>query len=626
MQVLQKLFSNPAESLSMFSRDEIDAIESKIFEEEGKYFLESLSRGKEKKQIWNEKNGKGQPEEIVRQLYINELIKKYKYPVERIDIEKSVKFGREVKRADIIIYKEDNETPHLIAEAKEPNQKNDVDQLKSYLNAEGAPFGVALNGKSIVIVYRPYPKDFDTLSDIPKFGETVDDVLNKRKTLKDLESPKQLKEVIQNMEELVLANSGFDSFEEIFKLIYAKLHDEKEILEEEKDYVDFRKSRDATKTKADIEKLFNEAKDRWKGVFDKSDVIKLSPEHLNVCVGALQDFRLLGANLQVIDEAFEYLIPDVAKGKKGQYFTPRIVIDMCVAMLQPNEKEKVIDTACGSAGFLIHTMEFLKNKHNWSDKKMSNYAQKYLYGIDFDEKASKIARAMMLIAGDGKSHIYKENSLDSANWEASTKSDFEKEELLREFSDYAENERNKKEFLYFDFDVLMANPPFAGEVKEPATLAKYFLGKKKGKNVSKISRHLLFIERNLNFVRDGGRLAIVLPQGVFNNTSEQYIREFIMEHARILAVVGIEGNSFKPHTGTKTSVIFLQKWGESNPKQTNYPIFFATSKVPFKNNSGDYVYKDETSRETTNLKNDLFDIAKTFVKWGQEQGFEFLKG
>jgi len=626
MQVLQKLFSNPAESLSMFSRDEIDAIESKIFEEEGKYFLESLSRGKEKKQIWNEKNGKGQPEEIVRQLYINELIKKYKYPVERIDIEKSVKFGREVKRADIIIYKEDNETPHLIAEAKEPNQKNDVDQLKSYLNAEGAPFGVALNGKSIVIVYRPYPKDFDTLSDIPKFGETVDDVLNKRKTLKDLESPKQLKEVIQNMEELVLANSGFDSFEEIFKLIYAKLHDEKEILEEEKDYVDFRKSRDATKTKADIEKLFNEAKDRWKGVFDKSDVIKLSPEHLNVCVGALQDFRLLGANLQVIDEAFEYLIPDVAKGKKGQYFTPRNVIDMCVAMLQPNEKEKVIDTACGSAGFLIHTMEFLKNKHNWSDKKMSNYAQKYLYGIDFDEKASKIARAMMLIAGDGKSHIYKENSLDSANWEASTKSDFEKEELLREFSDYAENERNKKEFLYFDFDVLMANPPFAGEVKEPATLAKYFLGKKKGKNVSKISRHLLFIERNLNFVRDGGRLAIVLPQGVFNNTSEQYIREFIMEHARILAVVGIEGNSFKPHTGTKTSVIFLQKWGESNPKQTNYPIFFATSKVPFKNNSGDYVYKDETSRETTNLKNDLFDIAKTFVKWGQEQGFEFLKG
>ncbi len=628
MTILTKLFSNPAESLSLFSRDEIDYIEELIYQEDDKYFINSLSRGEEKKQIYNDKNGKGQPEEIVRQLYLSELIKKYKYPKSRIDVEKSVKFGREVKRADIVIYREDNETPHLIAEIKEPKQKNDIEQLKSYLNAEGAPFGVAVNGKSIIILYRPYPKDFDTLSDIPRHGETLEDVLNKRKTLDDLESPKQLKEVIQNMENLVLANSGFDSFDEIFKLIYAKLHDEKELMEDEKEFVDFRKSREAEKTKADIDKLFNEAKKRWKGVFDKSDVIKLSPEHLNICVSEFEKYKLLGANLQVIDEAFEYLIPDVAKGKKGQYFTPRIVIDMCVKMLNPNDKERVIDTACGSGGFLIHTMEQLKLKHEWTNKKMSRYAKEHLFGIDFDEKSSKIARAMMLIAGDGKSHIYKENSLDSSSWESSTKSDFEKEELLQEFSDYEQNKNNKEQFNHFNFDVLLANPPFAGEVKESATLAKYKLGKhpKNGKNLKKISRHLLFIERNLNFVKDGGRLAVVLPQGVFNNTSEQYIREFIMEHARILAVVGIEGNSFKPHTGTKTSVIFLQKWdNKTNPKVENYPIFFGTSKVPFKDNSGEYVYNDESSHDTENLRNDLFDISDAFVAWGKEQGFKFLE-
>lgn len=272
-------------------------------------------------------------------------------------------------------------------------------------------------------------------------------------------------------------------------------------------------------------------------------------------------------------------------------------------------------------------MEYLKKKHNWTNTKMSEYAKQNLFGIDFDEKSSKIARAMMLIAGDGKSHIYKENSLDSASWAEESKVDFKKEELLEEFDDYEKNEQNKKEFLHFNFDILLANPPFAGEVKESVTLSKYQLGKhpKTGKNIENISRHLLFIERNLNFVKPGGRLALVLPQGVFNNTSEEYIRKFMMQHARILSVVGIEQNSFKPHTGTKTSVIFLQKWDdETNPRIENYPIFFATSKVPFKNNSGDYVYKDASSHSVDNLQSDLLQIAEAFEIWGKEQGFSFL--
>ncbi|MFC1802238.1 N-6 DNA methylase, partial [Patescibacteria group bacterium] len=624
------LFSNPTDSLSVFDRDDIDFIEKQIFQEDDKYFLKSFSRGEEKKQIWNDKNGKGSPEEIVRQLYIYELIKKYKYPKDLIEIEKSVKFGREVKRADIVVYQEDNTTPKLIIEAKAPNQKNDIEQLKSYLNAEGSPFGVAVNGKTVLVLYRPYPKDFDTLDDIPKHKESIEDVLEKGKFLEDLEEPKQLREVIQELEELVLANSGFDSFDEIFKLIYAKLYDEKESLDDPQRKLEFRKapSRNAQDTETNIARLFENAKNEWRGTFDKSDIIKLAPEHLSVCVGLLEKYKLLGANLQVIDEAFEYLIPDVAKGKKGQYFTPRIIIDLCVQMMQPKENERVVDTACGSGGFLIHTMERLKELNNWTNKKMSSYAKKNLFGIDFDEKASKIAKAMMLIAGDGKSHIYKENTLDGADWSEATKTDFIREELLAETGDYAEDERNKKEFLKFNFDVLMANPPFAGEVKEDKTLAKYKLGKKNGKNVKKISRHLLFIERNLNFVKDGGRLAIVLPQGVFNNTSEQYIREFIMEYGRILAVVGIEGNSFKPHTGTKTSVLFIQKWTDENgenPKKDNYPIFFATSKVPFKDNSGEYKYKDQTSRDTENLKSDLFEIAEEFKKWGESEGLGFVE-
>jgi len=225
--ILAKIFRNPEQELIIF--DNLDVIDI-YHKADGKYYLKSLSKGDAEKLVYNEKTGKCAPEEIVRQLYLYQLIKHYKYPKELIEIEKQVNFGREQKRADIVVYRPDNITPKIIIEVKAPNAENDIQQLKSYLNAEGAPVGVGINGKDRLILYRPYPKEFDdTLDDIPNATEEIEDVLAKRKTLKDLEE-KDLKTVITNLEELVLANSGVDSFDEIFKLIYAKLFDEKEAL------------------------------------------------------------------------------------------------------------------------------------------------------------------------------------------------------------------------------------------------------------------------------------------------------------------------------------------------------------------------------------------------------------
>jgi type I restriction enzyme M protein len=563
-----------------------------------------------------------------------------KYPKALIELEKHVNFGREVKRADIVVYQPDGITPKIIIEVKAPSEENDVQQLKSYLNAEGAPVGVAVNGKTQLILYRPYPKDFDdTLDDIPASDEDVADVLAKRKTLKDLRED-DLKETIKTLEELVLANSGNDSFDEIFKLIYAKLYDEKEALSRANQELHFRKSPTGNpeETKRIIDGLFEEAKSEWSDVFERTDRIKLSPEHLSVCVGELQDVRLFGANLRIIDEAFEYLLPDVAKGKKGQYFTPRVVIDMCVQMLNPQKKEYVIDTACGSAGFLVHAMQYVWQNLSTVDAR-KEYASRYLWGIDFDEKSTKISRAIMLIAGDGKSHIFKSSSLDTREWSDRFKSELKDLKLVREFDDYETNRHNQETLQHLGFDILLANPPFAGEIKEKHLLAQYVLGKNaKGKLQNKVERHLLFIERNLDFVKAGGRLAVVLPQGIFNNTSQEYVRKHIMQKARILAVVGLHGNSFKPHTGTKTSIIFLQKWTEEeldksgSPKVADYPIFFATQKQSFKNNSGDYIFeKDKEGQivkdEDGNPKylSDLDEIAEAFVSWGKEQGLTFLK-
>jgi type I restriction enzyme M protein len=438
--VLNKIFKNPEQELLMF--ENMSAIT--IFEKDkGKYYLSAISKLEEEKLVYNENTGKSAPEEIVRQLYLVELTKKYRYPKSLIELEKNVNFGREIKRADIVVYRKDGITPKIIIEVKAPGEDNDIQQLKSYLNAEGAPVGVGVNGKAKLILYRPYPKEFDdTLDDIPAADEEVEDVLTKRKKLNDLRE-QDLKQIIKNLEELVLANSGEDSFNEIFKLIYAKLWDEKEARLRSDKELHFRKSATGKpdETKRIIDDLFERAKQEWPDIFDPSDKLKLQPEHLSVCVGELQDVKLYGSNLRIVDEAFEYLIPDVSKKKKGQFFTPRVVIDMCVKMMNPSPREYVIDTACGSAGFLVHTMQYVWKKLPDQDSRRE-YASRYLFGIDFDERSTKISRAIMLIAGDGKSHIYKTSSLNTRDYPAKMRSDFLEYRLVGQFVDFEKNRDN----------------------------------------------------------------------------------------------------------------------------------------------------------------------------------------
>jgi len=193
----------------------------------------------------------------------------------------------------------------------------------------------------------------------------------------------------------------------------------------------------------------------------------------------------------------------------------------------------------------------------------------------------------------------------------------------------------------------MANPPFAGDIKESRIIHKYDLGyNDKNKPKSKVGRDILFIERNLNFLKPGGRMAIVLPQGRFNNASDKAIREYIAEKARILAVVGLHVNTFKPHTGTKTSVLFVQKWNDDPqagplcPKVEDYPIFFAVSEKSGKDNSGEYVFVKNGNGQPKLDKNghliinhDLHNhggelpdgVAEKFIEWAKSENLSFWK-
>ncbi len=601
--------------LTQFREQDIEELESGITAKEKKEesvpFIKCRVRNKEVKLT---------PEEIVRQLYLQVLTRDYNYPLDRIAVEYTVNFGREKKRADIVIFDKDKTTtPYIVVELKKPKLKDGKDQLRSYCNATGAPIGIWTNGESISFYHRKDPNYFEDISEIPRVDQKLSDILEERWTIDDLvekdkliSERKSLKDLILEMEDEVLANAGVDVFEEVFKLVFTKLYDELESGRNPQRYLEFRNYGDTeTELENKIQGLFNRAKNKWEGVFSEDADINLTPSHLSVCVSSLQDVKLFNSNLDVVDEAFEYLINKSSKGEKGQYFTPRYVIDMCVKMLNPQEHETMIDTASGSCGFPVHTMFYvwrnilrdMGREEGYlftSERKPArceDYVNENVFAIDFDERAVRVARTLNLIAGDGQSNVLHLNMLDydrwdekinNVSWRDTYYNGWRKLKKLR-----TESDSNRD----FNFDILMANPPFAGDIKESRIISKYELGKKKnGKPYKKVSRDNLFIERNLDFLKPGGRMAIVLPQGRFNNATDKNIREFIAEHCRILAVVGLHQHVFKPHTGTKTSVLFVQKWNDDPqagplcPKQEDYPIFFATMQEPSKDSSGDKIF------------------------------------
>ena len=564
--------SDVKHGLSLFTEKEIRAVEGLIIEQDRKFYIKCQIKNKIKI---------AKPEEIVRQLWVYRLLNEYNYPKERIDVERVVYFGsRDSGLADIVVLHEDLQHPYIIFEVKRPQRTSGLEQLKSYCNAEGAPIGVWSNGNEIIRLHREEPNIFVEIPRIPKYGETLRDILTESWTLKWLEEHDELKQgkttlkkIILDLEELVWGNSGAD-FDEFFKLIYAKLYDEwRGINDPNYQLQFFVGDRSPEQVKRAVGDLLEGAKRQWPGVFEPTEKIELIDSHLKVCVSFLEKIKLFNSNLRIIDDAFEYLIPQKAKKKQGQFFTPRPVEDMCIKMLNPKADEFVIDPACGSAGFLLHSVMWIAGGMITGRElplPAKNFAQNNIYGIDFAKEAVKIAKAINLIVGDGKSHIFGGsdygNSLNPSIWNDEIKSGL-RSRLLRFINDPVKDRENQEKFLFFDFDVLMTNPPFAGTVKERDILRLYNLAERNGRWINKIGRHILFLERSLQFIRPGGRMAIVLPQGLLNNTNTEYIRRFVIDETRILAVVGLHGNTFKPHTGTKTSVLFLRKYTDEEKEK-----------------------------------------------------------
>lgn len=655
----------------LFSETENNALDERSFQKElrGKQvtYVTCLVRGKDVQL---------KPEERNRQLWLSRLIEKLGYSPSRIAVEYPITFGRDTsKRADIVVFDEHRPTvPYIIIEVKQKKYKDGKEQLRSYAHATGAPLAVWSDGILAEVWHRKNPNYFMPIHELPRADQTIEQVVDQPwtiQTLIDLEDERvkegkfarSLRDLIEDMEDEVLANAGVDVFEEVFKLIFTKLYDEM-TSHRRSTALRFRNQNTAAQLKEAIQNLFDEAKKKWEGVFLEDERIRLSPDHLQVCVGSLEEWKLFNSNLDVIDDAFEYLVSKSSKGEKGQYFTPRWVIDMCVRMMNPQEGETVIDTACGSAGFTVHSMfhvwrQIIKDmgkeeSHLFTmDEKPArcvDYVRDNVFAIDFDEKSVRVSRCLNLIAGDGETNVLHLNTLDFTKWDETVKQDDWQDTYgdgWRRLRKLRESTR-QKDYRNFAFDVLMANPPFAGDIKQSDMLSPYDLAHnaKSNKLERAMARDLLFIERNLDFLKPGGRMAVVLPQGRFNNSSDQRLREYIMEKCRILAVVGLHPNTFKPHTGTKTSVLFVQKWNDDAkagplcPKVEDYDIFFATQQVESVDNSGRKVYRknpDGTFLRDTHghfvVAHDLFNhdgltedgVAEAFEEFARKEGLSFFR-
>jgi type I restriction enzyme M protein len=655
IELLDSIFRDPSArfGLRFFTRGERNRIKLR-------------ANGSGRTEIWCAKRERwlrAKPEEVVRQVFLVWTQETLKYPLRRVQIEWPVQMGHdeEKERADIVIFNDDAYTdPYIIFELKKPDSKEGLEQLRSYLRWTGCFFGCWSNGTDHSFQLREEDRDtkkgpyrFRDIPRLPKLDEDLGDILRPL-TFSELIPIQDMRALIERLEHDALANAGVNAFDELFKLFFAKLHDEFRPKRKAKDAVEFRVPTGAPQViYRRFNELFQNAKKRphWDQIFDEGEVLKLKGDALRLCAAALEPYSISHTDIDAVDAAFEYLINPEQKGQKGQYFTPRPVVRMAVKMLNPQDGERVIDPACGSCGFLIQTIRHVQHLYGWNTAELYRYANEYLFAIDFDERLKKVAKTMMIIAGDGKANVFGVSALDVRDWQNS-----EARTRIGEFS---------KEQRDGIFDLVLTNPPFAGKVTGKAQLSAFDLYElavtgalspdeeeqdedeteteklSKRKKVTGMKRDILFVERALDLLRPGGRCALVLPQGNLNNLGTRALREYMASRDRLLAVVGLHVNTFKPFTGTKTSVVFLQKWGgDAGEPLMDYAVFLATSQKSGKDNSGDYIFRtddlgnqiDEQGIPVTEsgrpsaIDHDLDAIADAFLIWGNQQGLTFLAG
>lgn len=575
---------------------------------------------------------KSTPEEVeATQVFSKILVEDYKYPKENIQTRPQYRVKArpsDTKKeypVDIAVFnsnKKDDNSLYIIVECKKKNRKDGQTQLEDYMRLSKARLGVWFNGNEKLTIQKIENNGqvlFEEITDIPSYGQRIEDV--GKYLRKDLEAPTNLKSIFKVIRNYLAPNAVGVTRDEslaqqLINLIFCKIYDEKYTKPD--DMVSFRcgVSEPLADVKERILKMFEGVKERYPDVIDKEETIILDEKSIGYVVAQLQKFCLLDATRDAVGDAFEVFIGHALKGAQGQFFTPKNVVKMIVEMIDLKPNEKIIDPCCGSGGFLVEALKnvWLKAEQNfaelgWPEREIEIEKQRIAIenfrGIDKDDFLSKVCKAQMAILGDGRGGVFCENSLDiPTKWQQKTQ---DKIELGK-------------------FDVLITNPPYGSKIKidDKEVLKQFDVGYKwkkdkktgvweKGKIRDNDTPQNLFIERCMDFVKPGGRLALVLPDGIYGNDGLGYLRKFIIENGRVLAVVDLPKETFMPHTSTKTTVIIIQKYRDNEDRKQKHPVFMAVCETCGHDRRGNIL---------ENEVDDISLVSEQFKKWSIENGIK----
>lgn len=511
------------------------------------------------------------PEEKVRAEVFARLIIEKEYPLSHIAIEVPVKMGSETKRADIVVYKNaKHQKAFIVVELKNSNQKDLREALKQALSYAGsgslrADYALATNGKEKFALYIKEDGN-DSHDDIPPYGgnapiwKYLRDSKNNNITKITTDELKALLQKIHNY----LWNGGkrnpAEAFSEFSKIIFTKIMDEKIAKTDTRykiEYYEFQKNRDEDKFALEkrIKGLYQKYKEKDSNVFDNALI--LDADEIKFLVENLESISLSETELDIKGKVFQRFFKDFFKGKAGQYFTPPNIVRFMVECFDITQDDLVLDPSCGSGGFLLRTLIYMQEESKKLDGEYNqkrfwhSFAEKNLYGIEINGGISQAAKMQMIIHDDGHTNVITADGLDSF------------ENFIRKNNKFQKN----------TFHFIFTNPPFGSSIPaskpyfEDFSFAKSevhfidkIIDKKSPKDLSTQKSEVLFLERYFEFLKEGGIVACVLPDGILTNSSLQNVRDYLLERFYLLASFSLPQHTFSSNdAGVKSSILVLKK-------------------------------------------------------------------
>ena len=552
-----------------------------------------------------------------------------------MDIEVRIQRGSSAReKADLVVYSsaESSERDQArdivgIVELKRKDRADGVQQLTSYMSATSCIWGVWTNDEQIEFLYKDPATGRvrqDVLFQVPRYGQPLDAIGGH--TFDDLRPASNLKLTFRRLLNELYTNTNISRREklgnEMIKLLFCKLQDEQfrpghntprfriGLTDHENDFAAVRQR---------INGLFDEVKTELdgEGVFDTHDAIVLENRSVAYVVGELQGYSLTQTDEDAIGSAFEVFAESKFAGEKGEFFTPREVVRTAIRIIDPQPGDSIIDPACGSGGFLIcalqHIWEAMRTRRRWSRLTAERFsdakrqlARESIYGLDKESDLVRIAKAYMAIIGDGKSRIAQANSLHAAV----------------DFSGSARNLIVEGDG-FKQFDIVLTNPPFGSKETKvsAAESAQFDLGHKwskkhgsyvKTNSAQRTPAQELFIERCLNLLKPGGKMAIILPETYGHAPTKEYIRQYIREQAIVKAVIDLPHNTFRPHCNAKTLLWILQK-RESPGAGHDSGVVFGIAEEMGRDHHGKEKYRTEDGRVTHEVWNDMPRIREEWA-------------